>query len=62
MALQTWGMLEAEVGNTEGARDLYSRSAKLNPKSVHALQAWATLEKKLGNYQDAEDLLYRVCY
>jgi Tfp pilus assembly protein PilF len=57
VALQAWGVLESDLGNTAKARELLQRAIALSPRSVHSLQALATLEKREGNLEGAQRLL-----
>lgn len=57
VALQAWGVLELELGNTAKARELLERAISISPSSVHSLQALATLEKREGNLEGAQKLL-----
>ena len=60
VALQAWGVLEAELGNVAKSRDLFEEAIRLSPNSVHSLQALANLEKKEGNLEGAQSLLEKA--
>ena len=45
--LQRWGSMEAKLGNTEKARELFERSARIQPHAP-TFVAWAILEEELG--------------
>eukprot|EP01038_Epipyxis_sp_PR26KG_P015787 gene15787-21381_t len=53
VALQAWGSLEANIGNVDKARELFSEAVLVSQnKSIHSYQAWATLERKQGNLDE----------
>lgn len=54
--LQAWGILEAEDGDLEKARELLQLSTEADPQHVHAWHAWAMLELRSGNLQRAREL------
>jgi tetratricopeptide (TPR) repeat protein len=45
--LQRWGSMEAKLGNTDKARELFERSVRIQPHAP-TFVAWAILEEELG--------------
>lgn len=45
--LQRWGSMEAKLGNTEKARELFEKSVRIQPHAP-TFVAWAILEEELG--------------
>ena len=62
VALQTYGVLEAEMGNVQKAKELLNQAINIAPNSVHSLQALANIEKKEGNLDGAQKLLEKSIF
>eukprot|EP00884_Botryococcus_braunii_P022420 jgi/Botrbrau1/8862/Bobra.50_2s0019.1 len=53
---QAWGVLEAEAGHPQLARQLFKCAVKADPESVPSWIAWADLEESLGNKDRGRDI------
>ena len=62
VALQAYGVFEAELGNVDKARELFNQAIRIAPNSVHSLQALANLEKREGNLEGAQRLLEKSIF
>ncbi len=55
--LQTWGRMEAQLGDLATARALFSRGLAANFRNAYVVQAWALAEMRAGCNQAARALL-----
>jgi len=58
---QSWGILEAQVGDEEQARKLFQKGLVVCPKSKYIWLAWGVWEAKLGYIERARELLSKGC-
>lgn len=56
---QCWGLLEAECGENERARQCFKKGLEVCPKSKYCWLAWGRFEASIGNIQRARELIQR---